>query len=219
MECKRGDLCVAGGRSVMAAFVARVRALFQTNPRILYALVGVLVVVAAYLVVRSFGGGARPPVTQTPPAAPSRPAAIPAPRPVPPPPVPGGGAPAPVSPTPNPPKEAVVPSGPTGRPDPFIPLFTTPGPGQGLPPPPFPGQLPPPPLPGGAPGFPGGGIAITGIVGDSRAVAIVNVGGRTEILTVGEQIGDMRVVRIDSTRRVVTFLQAGRRFDVAMGGE
>ncbi|OLC30736.1 MAG: hypothetical protein AUH31_04060 [Armatimonadetes bacterium 13_1_40CM_64_14] len=75
-------------------------------------------------------------------------------------------------------------------------------------------------MPGqGAPGFPGGGIAITGIVGDSRAVAIVNVGGRTEILTVGEQIGDMRVVRIDLTRRVVTFLQAGRRFDVPMGGE
>jgi hypothetical protein len=67
--------------------------------------------------------------------------------------------------------------------------------------------------------FPGAGLAVTGIVGDSRAVAIVNVGGRTEILTVGEQIGDMRVLRIDSTRRVVTFLQAGRRFDVAMGGE
>ncbi len=205
----------------MAPLVARIRALFQKNPRIQYALVGVLLVVAIYLVVRSFGGGARPPVTRTPPAAPSGPAATPAPRPAPSPQAPGGGAPAaPVPPTPKPPKEAVVPSGPTGRPDPFIPLFATPGPGQGLPPPPFPGQLPPPPLPGqGAPGFPGGGIAITGIVGDSRAVAIVNVGGRTEILAVGEQIGDMRVVRIDPTRRVVTFLQAGRRFDVPMGGE
>ena len=200
----------------MAALVARVRALFQKNPRIQYALVGVLLVVAIYLVVRSFGGGARAPVTRTPPAAPSGPAATPAPQPPPSPPAPG----APVPPTPKPPKEAVVPSGPTGRPDPFIPLFTPPGPGQTLPPPPFPGQLPPPPLPGqGVPGFPGGGIAITGIVGDSRSVVIVNVGGRTEILTVGEQIGDMRVVRIDSTRRVVTFLQAGRRFDVAMGGE
>lgn len=203
----------------MAALVARVRALFQKNPRIQYALVGVLLIVAIYIVLRSFGGGARAPVTRTPPAAPSGPAATPAPG-SPTPPAPGGGAPAPVPPTPKPPKEAVVPSGPTGRPDPFIPLFTTPGPGQTLPPPPFPGQLPPPPLPGqGAPGFPGGGIAITGIVGDSRAVAIVNVGGRTEILTVGEQIGDMRVVRIDLTRRVVTFLQAGRRFDVPMGGE
>ncbi len=200
----------------MAALVARVRALFQKNPRIQYALVGVLLVVAIYLVVRSFGGGARAPVTRTPPAAPSGPAATPAPQPPPSPPAPG----APVPPTPKPPKEAVVPSGPTGRPDPFIPLFTTPGPGQTLPPPPFPGQLPPPPLPGqSVPGFPGAGIAITGIVGDSRSVVIVNVGGRTEILTVGEQIGDMRVVRIDSTRRVVTFLQAGRRFDVAMGGE
>ncbi len=200
----------------MAALVARVRALFQKNPRIQYALVGVLLVVAIYLVVRSFGGGARAPVTRTPPAAPSGPAATPAPQPPPSPPAPG----APVPPTPKPPKEAVVPSGPTGRPDPFIPLFTPPGPGQTLPPPPFPGQLPPPPLPGqSVPGFPGAGIAITGIVGDSRSVVIVNVGGRTEILTVGEQIGDMRVVRIDSTRRVVTFLQAGRRFDVAMGGE
>lgn len=58
-----------------------------------------------------------------------------------------------------------------------------------------------------------------GIIGDTRAVVIINLGGRTEILTVGEQIGDMRVLRIDSTRRVVTFLQAGRRFDVPMGGE
>jgi hypothetical protein len=204
----------------MAALVARVRALFQKNPRIQYALVGVLLLVAIYLVVRSFGGGVRAPVTRTPPAAPSGQPATPAPQPPSPPPAPGGGVGAPVPPSQKPPKEAVVPSGPTGRPDPFIPLFTTPGPGQTLPPPPFPGQLPPPPLPGqGVPGFPGGGIAITGIVGDSRSVVIVNVGGRTEILTVGEQIGDMRVVRIDSTRRVVTFLQAGRRFDVAMRGE
>ncbi len=201
----------------MPPLLARLRDLFQKNPRIQYAVVSALLVVAIYLVVRSFGGGARAPVTRTPPAAPSGPAATPAPRP-PSPPAPGGGAPVP--PTPKPPKEAVVPSGPTGRPDPFIPLFTTPGPGQGVPPPPFPGQLPPPPLPGqGAPGFAGGGVLITGIVGDSRSVVIVNVGGRTEILTVGEQIGDMRVLRIDSTRRVVTFLQAGRRFDVAMGGE
>ncbi len=205
----------------MAPLIARIRAVFQKNPRIQYALVGVLLIVAIYLVVRSFGGsGARPPVTRTPPAAPSAPTATPAPPP--PRPAPGGGAGAAVPPTaPKPPKEAVVPSGPTGRPDPFIPLFAPPGPGQTLPPPPFPGQgLPPPPLPGqGAPGLPGGGIAITGIVGDSRSVAIVNIGGRTEILTVGEQIGDMRVVRIDPTRRVVTFLQAGRRFDVPMGGE
>src|SRR2546427_46268 len=37
--------------------------------------------------------------------------------------------------------------------------------------------------------------------------------------TPGDQIGDLRVLRIDSTRRTVTFLQAGRRFDVALGGE
>src|SRR5258708_6409364 len=106
----------------MAALVARIRALLQKNPRIRYALVGVLLVVAIYFVVRSFGGGARAPVTRTPPAAPSGPAATPAPQPPPLPPAPSGGAGAPVPPSPKPPKEAVVPSGPTGRPDPFIPL-------------------------------------------------------------------------------------------------
>jgi hypothetical protein len=207
--------------AAVRAWVARVRELFQKNPRIQYALVGVLLIVAAYLLVsRLFGAGVRAPVTRTPPAAPSGPAATPAPRAPAPTPAPQGGPPAPVPSTSKSPKEAVVPSGPTGRPDPFLPLFATPGPGQAVPPPPFPGQLPPPPLPGqGSPGFPGGGVAITGIIGDSRSVAIINVGGRTEILTVGEQIGDMRVIRIDSARRVVTFLQAGRRFDVAMGGE
>lgn len=116
-----------------------------------------------------------------------------------------------------------MPPGPTGRPDPFIPLVTQPGPGGApLPPPPFPpgpGQLPPPPLPGQVPFGGETGIAVTGIVGDTKSVAVINLGGRTEIVMVGETIGDLRVLRIDSTRRVVTFLRAGRRFDVAMGGE
>lgn len=127
--------------------------------------------------------------------------------------------------TPTPPKTSVIPPGPTGRPDPFIPLVVTPQPGQAppgaLPPPPFPvpGQLPPPPLPGQVPGVPGGPVAVTGIVGNSKAVAVIVISGRSEIVAPGDQIGDLRVLRIDSTRRTVTFLQAGRRFDVAMGGE
>jgi len=199
----------------VTAIIARVRDLLQKTPAARYGAVGVLLLVAVYLVTsRLFGGGAPPaPVTRTPPAAPAPSAQPGPPRVATPPPVP---APAPS----KTPKESVVPSGPTGRPDPFLPVIPGPAPpGQGLPPPPFPGQLPPPPLPGQGPGFPGGGIIIAGIVGDSRSVAIVNIGGRTEILAVGEQIGDMRVLRIDATRRVVTFLQAGRRFDVPMGGE
>jgi len=62
-------------------------------------------------------------------------------------------------------------------------------------------------------------VAVTGIVGNSKAVAVIVIGGRSEIVAPGDQIGDLRVLRIDSTRRTVTFLQAGRRFDVALGGE
>src|SRR5206468_2457642 len=82
-----------------------------------------------------------------------------------------------------------------------------------------PGQLPPPPLPGQVPGVPGGVLAVTGIVGDGKSVAVIVIGGRTEIIAPGDQIGDLRVLRIDATRRTVTFLQAGKRFDVAMGGD
>ena len=83
----------------------------------------------------------------------------------------------------------------------------------------MPGQLPPPPLPGQVPGVPGGPLAVTGIVGDGKSVAVIVIGGRTEIIAPGDQIGDLRVLRIDATRRTVTFLQAGKRFDVAMGGD
>jgi len=82
--------------------------------------------------------------------------------------------------------------------------------------------LPPPPLPGGgiAP-FPVGpeGIVITGIVGNSHAVAIIVIGGRTAIVGAGDELGDLRVVRVDPVRRLVAFSRAGRRFDVRMGGE
>jgi hypothetical protein len=109
-----------------------------------------------------------------------------------------------------------------------------------LPPPPLPGgpggiPLPPPPLPGGPggtpapspapaptpppPPSPAAGIAVLGIVADTKAVAIIRVGSRTEIVGEGEVIGDLRVVKIDPVRRSVTFSRAGTRFDVQMGGE
>jgi len=209
----------------VAALAARVRELLNKNPRIRYGLVILVVALAAYLVSTRLFGGRPAPVATTRPGV-SAPSATPTPRPAAPAPAPAAPAPAPAAPaTPAP---TAVPPGPTGRPDPFVPLVTQPTPGQPpapgapLPPPPFPvpGQLPPPPLPGQ---FPGAGaevgVAITGIVGDTKAVAIVKMGNRTEIVMVGETIGDLRVLRIDSTRRIVTFLRAGRRFDVAMGGE
>lgn len=137
----------------------------------------------------------------------------------------------------------VVPSGPVGRTDPFVPLVKAPvgggtptppppPPSVALPPPPFPGPgTPPPPLPPApgtaqpptasppSPPAPGAGIAVTGIVGDGKAVAIVAIGGKTEIVAAGETIGDLRVIKIDSLRRVVTFSRAGKLFDVRMGGD
>lgn len=136
------------------------------------------------------------------------------------------------------PSVAGVPSGPTGRPDPFTPLVRSGGPSSAqtpppatlpsplvtLPPPPLPGgALPPPPLPGGAipPGsMPGaGGVAVTGIIGDGEAVAVVVIDGRSQILSAGDAVGGLRVVSIDAARRVVRFSRAGKQFDVHMGGE
>jgi len=212
----------------VSAVIARIRDLLQKNRIARYGLVILVVVVAGYLVAgRLFGGRGTPqPASRLPVPTPS---ATPPPRATAPAPAPGATpAPVPAAPgapgAPATPKTSVVPPGPTGRPDPFIPLIVATPPGQppgSLPPPPFPvpGQLPPPPLPGQVPGVPGGPVAVTGIVGNSKAVAVVVIGGRTEIVTPGDQIGDLRVLRIDSTRRTVTFLQAGRRFDVALGGE
>ncbi len=125
---------------------------------------------------------------------------------------------------------SVVTPGPTGRADPFIPLVR-PAIGGGQPPAPPPlVTLPPPPLPGGTvpPGVtpgavpaagPSAGIAITGIVGDTGSVAVVVVNGRTEVLSEGEAVGTLRVVKIDHVRRLVKFSRAGTQFDVRMGGE
>jgi len=67
-------------------------------------------------------------------------------------------------------------------------------------------------------------MAIRGLVADGGAVAggavaIVVIGGKSEVVAAGDEIGDLRVVRVDPVRRLVTFLRAGRRFDVRMGGE
>lgn len=195
----------------MPALIARVREFLNKNPRAKNALaIGLAALAGLLLYSRLFGGGPAPAVRQTPP---SQPQALPAPGPT-------AATPAPAR-APEAPKTPGVPPGPTGRPDPFAPLVAERPQGAPLPPPPFPGPgaLPPPPLPGDQPFGLGGAIRVTGIVGDTKAVAVVAIGGRTEIVMVGETIGTMRVLRIDSTRRLVTFLEGGRRFDVPMGGE
>ncbi len=203
------------------------REFFKKNPIAGWAVVVLLVALAGYMAAgRLFGGGA--PARVAAPAPPAPPTvATPAPPPVPTP------APAPVIPKVAAPK--VVPSGPTGRGDPFVPLVKPPSvaggppppPSGTLPPPPFPVPppppgpgLPPPPLPGGPqPPATAGGIALTGIIGNTSAVAIISIGGRTEIVAEGESVGDLKVLDIDAVRRTVTFLRAGRRFEVSMGGE
>ncbi len=140
-----------------------------------------------------------------------------------------GQAPVP-APAPKPGGSSVVGIGPVGRADPFFPLVRPggPGTGRGEPPPPSFVTLPPPPLPGAGtplgvqgPGTPTTqtGIAVTGLVSDTGAVVVIVAGGRTEILSEGEAIGDLRVLKIDADRRLVTFSRAGTRFDVRMGGE
>lgn len=205
--------------------MGQLREFLKKNPVAGWALVIVLVAAIGYLIAgRLISGPAPQPVAPTRPATP--PAATPAPAPVGPPEV------AQAQPSPS----SVVPRGPTGRADPFLPLVrqqtagpspaTPPPPGPPLPPPPFPvpgAPLPPPPSPGPAAQPPGppsaAGITVTGIVGDTGAVAIIVVDGKTQIVSTGETVGDLRVLRIDPVRRVVTFSRAGKRFDVRMGGE
>lgn len=209
----------------------RIREFLKKNPIAGWAVVLALVAAAGYLLASRLFGGApgattpAAPAAVTPQPAPAVTPAAPGPvaQPVPAP------APAPVVVAPK----STVPPGPVGRADPFVPVVRDPGqipvgpppPGAPLPPPPFPTPggppLPAPPLPGGGvPPIAGGdGVAVTGIVGNSHAVAVVVVGGKTEIVGPGDELGDLRVVRVDPTRRMVTFLRAGRRFDVRMGGE
>jgi hypothetical protein len=209
----------------------RVREFLKKNPVAGWALAVGVVALAGYFVAGRLLGGTSRPAVQAPavvatpaPQAPT-PMASPAPT----------ATPAPTAPVPRVTAPVVVPSGPTGRADPFVPLVrpqaprASQPPSGALPPPPFPVPppppgpgLPPPPMPG-APGatppFQSGGIAVTGIVGNSHAVAVLNIGGRTEIVAEGETVGDLKVLNIDSVRRLVQFLRAGRRFEVRMGGE
>lgn len=206
--------------------MGQLREFFKKNPVAAWALVIVLVAAIGYLIAgRLISGPAPQPVAPTRP--PSPPAAAPAPTPASPPEVAAA----------QPSQSSVVPRGPTGRADPFLPLVRqqvagprpgTPPPGPPLPPPPFPvppAPLPPPPSPtpgpAGPPGppSPAAGITVTGIVSDTGAVAIIVVDGKTQIVSIGETVGDLRVLRIDPVRRVVTFSRAGKRFDVRMGGE
>ena len=206
--------------------MARLREFLQKNPVAGYAIAGLVIALAAYVVsTQLLGGGAVPPAAEQPPEAP---AATPAPA-------PSQAAPPAGAPSKSV-SAAVVPSAPMGRADPFVPLVvpatSSPAPrppASPLPPPPFPvpgAPLPPPPLPG-APGVPvpapvppspTAGISVSGIVSDTSKVVIVSIGGRTEILFEGESAGDLRVVKIDANRRTVTFERAGQRFDVTMGG-
>src|SRR3989442_2172752 len=111
----------------VSAVIARIRELLQKNRIARYGLVIRVVGVAVYLIAgRLFGGRSAPQsATRLPVPAPS---ATPAPRAAAPAPAPGATpAPGPAAPgapgTTATPKTSVVPPGPTGRPDPFIPLI------------------------------------------------------------------------------------------------
>jgi hypothetical protein len=156
------------------------------------------------------------------------------------PPVPAGRAPhpSPAGPTASAPGLPVprTPGGPAagavGRPDPFVPLVVPPSPGGpvtassppgsppsalGLPLPP--GFTAPPgrmgqPAPAPSPGL---GMAVTGIVGNSPRIAIIQSGGRSYVVGVGEQVGDAVVVGIDAHR--VTLKRGSVTFELSLGGE
>lgn len=211
----------------MTPLMNRVREFLKKNPIAGWAIAVGIVSLAGYSVAGRLFGGTAPPAAVPAPAVVATPAhpapahtAAPAPM----------ATPAPIPPLPRVTAPTVVPSGPIGRADPFEPLVRSgitapagPPPSGTLPPPPFP-VPPPPPGVGLPPLFPGGpitsgGIAVTGIVGNSHAVAVLNIGGRTEIVAEGETIGDLKVLNIDSARRLVQFMRAGKRFEVRMGGE
>ncbi|HET6781130.1 MAG TPA: hypothetical protein VFH67_03440 [bacterium] len=208
----------------MTPLMNRVREFLKKNPVAGWAIAVGIVSLAGYSVAGRLIAGTTPPAAVPAPAlvaTPARPTpahtAAPAPM----------ATPAPMPPLPRVTAPTVVPSGPIGRADPFEPLVRSgiaPPPSGALPPPPFPVPPPPPgvglplpPVPGGP--ITSGGIAVTGIVGNSHAVAVLNIGGRTEIVAEGETIGDLKVLNIDSARRLVQFMRAGKRFEVRMGGE
>lgn len=208
----------------------RLRAWLEQNRRIALPVLAVIIAVVVYWVFsRILSGG---PAAEPPPPPPAAPVA-PAPAPVAPPEA------AQPTPAPQAPGGSIVLA---GRSDPFVPLVTLPRAGPPasaggrptpLPPPPLP--LPPlPPGPGAAPGTPGApggpqaqpapppppeaGITVLGIISDAKSLVIVSISGKTEILFEGEAAGDLRVIKIDAVRGVVTFERAGKRFDLKIGG-
>lgn len=123
--------------------------------------------------------------------------------------------------------------GAVGRPDPFVPLVVPPQPGgnpvtASQPASPSALGLPLPPgftTPSG-PGrmnqvlqapAPGAGMTVTGIVGNSPRVAIIQSQGRSYVVGVGEQVGDAVVLSIDPQR--VTLKRGSVTFELSLGGE
>ncbi|MDR7447181.1 MAG: hypothetical protein QN151_08560 [Armatimonadota bacterium] len=183
----------------------------QQNRLLPYLLV-VLLVLLAYTVYTRVLRPARPPaaVVATPPpvaATPAQPGPTPAAAPSP------AASPATGSPGPGP---AVVPARPSGRSNPFAALVTeqaarpTPPPAPPVPPPFFPGR------PGEGPGA--GGTKLAGVLmKDGEALAIVQMGQVTYIVSEGDVVEQFRVARIEPERVV---LRSGtQELSLELGGE
>ncbi|MDR7531099.1 MAG: hypothetical protein QN213_10055 [Armatimonadota bacterium] len=180
--------------------------------RLLPYLLAILVVLLAYTVYTRVLRPARPPaaVVATPPpvaATPAQPGPTPAAAPSP------AASPATGSPGPGP---AVVPARPSGRSNPFAALVTeqaarpTPPPAPPVPPPFFPGR------PGEGPGA--GGTKLAGVLmKDGEALAIVQMGQVTYIVSEGDVVEQFRVARIEPERVV---LRSGtQELSLELGGE
>ncbi|MDI6771275.1 MAG: hypothetical protein QME77_01635, partial [bacterium] len=144
----------------------------------------------------------------------------------------GNGSPctrAPPTPSPR------VVAGPVdaGRPDPFAPLVRseTGAAGERPGPVPPPAPLPPPLFPGQTPGQPGPAPSpapppkeastaeLVGILGDGVGAAIIKIGDKTYIVSLGDVILDkIRVTAVDIAKRLVILEQDGERFELKMGG-
>jgi hypothetical protein len=60
---------------------------------------------------------------------------------------------------------------------------------------------------------------LVGIVGDSTSAAIIRLGGKTYIVSVGDIINDtIRVTVVDALKGLVILEQEGDRFELKLGG-
>lgn len=185
----------------------------QQNRLLPYLLV-ILVVLLAYTVYTRVLRPAGPPaaVVVTPPpvaATPAQPAPTPTPAASPSP----AASPAPASPAPG---AAVVPGRPSGRSNPFAALVTeqaarpSPPPAPPVPPPFFPGR------PGEGPGA--GGTKLAGVLmKDGEALAIVQLGQVTYIVSEGDVVEQFRVARIEPER--VVLRSGAQELSLELGGE